>query len=196
MKDAVNKRDKIVDAAASVLASDGLTGVTVAAVATVAAVSSALVHYHFDTKSRLVLAAAERIADRRLASLRSALADGRGLQTVDAVWRALETRTGAGEESAWLEVRSLARRDLAVAGIAQRARTEERTALSARLGPLLGELGVQAPTGTDDLGGALQAALDGIGSALVAGEAPTALRAGYDALWLLLVAAGTPARRR
>lgn len=196
MQDAANTKDTILDAAVRAVATAGLTGCTVAGVAELAAVSSALVHYHFDTKSRLVLAAAERLADRRVAGLRAALTTGSGLHTVDALWRVIEARAASGDESAWSEMRSLAHRDEAVAAVTARARTAERTALAARLEGLLAELGVRPPTGTDELADAVLAALEGASVSLAAGEAPAAVRAAYDALWLVLVAAGTGARRR
>src|ERR1700755_76756 len=46
-------REKIVAAAARVIAEQGLAGVRMAGIAKAAGVSTGLLHYHFDTKERL-----------------------------------------------------------------------------------------------------------------------------------------------
>lgn len=60
---AADKREAILEAALAVLARDGISGVTMRAVAREADVALGLATYHFDDKAGLVAAALERIAD-------------------------------------------------------------------------------------------------------------------------------------
>ena len=59
----VERRAQILDAALAVLARDGISGVSMRAVAREAGLSLGLANYHFDDKHGLVVAALERIAD-------------------------------------------------------------------------------------------------------------------------------------
>ena len=61
MKAATTAADRIADAAVDQLCLHGAAGLTVAAVATAAGISSALVHYHFESRQGLLRAAAERL---------------------------------------------------------------------------------------------------------------------------------------
>ena len=58
-----DKRELILEAALTVLARDGISGVTMRAVSREADVALGLATYHFDDKAGLVTAALERIAD-------------------------------------------------------------------------------------------------------------------------------------
>lgn len=60
---AVDKRERILEAALAVLARDGISGVTMRAVAREADVALGLATYHFTDKDGLLTAALERIAD-------------------------------------------------------------------------------------------------------------------------------------
>ncbi|MEM8705953.1 MAG: TetR family transcriptional regulator [Actinomycetota bacterium] len=60
---AADKRELILEAALAVLGRDGISGVTMRAVAREADVALGLATYHFDDKAGLVAAALERIAD-------------------------------------------------------------------------------------------------------------------------------------
>ncbi|MEO0493158.1 MAG: TetR/AcrR family transcriptional regulator [Actinomycetota bacterium] len=60
---AADKRERILEAALAVLGRDGISGVTMRAVAREADVALGLATYHFEDKAGLVVAALERIAD-------------------------------------------------------------------------------------------------------------------------------------
>jgi AcrR family transcriptional regulator len=68
-------RDKLLDAAATGLAEDGLGGVSARTVAARAGVNQALVFYHFGSVSGLLDAAVRRSVDFAVASYRDRLAD-------------------------------------------------------------------------------------------------------------------------
>ena len=58
-----DRREQILDAALAVLARDGISGVSMRAVAREADLSLGLANYHFEDKHGLLIAALERIAD-------------------------------------------------------------------------------------------------------------------------------------
>lgn len=61
--DGVDTRDAILDAVLTVLARDGVSGVSMRAVARQAGVALGLINYHFDTKTSLIAAALTRVGD-------------------------------------------------------------------------------------------------------------------------------------
>jgi AcrR family transcriptional regulator len=186
----VDKRDVIVESATKLLASAGLSGFTVARVARLARTSSALIHYHFATKQRLLLAAAERLASRRTAVTLARLEGGRGLAALDALWDAHVAGAAADAGRAWLDLLLLAREDAEVTGILRREREREARALAATLPRLLAELDVHLRIPAEVVAGLFVAFLDGLACALAAGEDARELRGVYDAFCLALVALG------
>ncbi len=80
------RRSAILDAVVQVIIDVGYTQMTVADVARVAGVSTALVHYHFSSKAELITAAL-RVASDEDIMLRESLADGTGsaLEQLDRV---------------------------------------------------------------------------------------------------------------
>lgn len=196
MSVASESRARLLDAAAQAVASRGLAGLTVAAVASVAGTSSALVHYHFDTKRALIVALAERMAKQRVESLATAARRGRGLATLDLLWDTLVERSASGSERAMAELIAASASD---AGIAAALRDSSRIWLDAlaQRGPaLMRELGSWPPTGAEEFAAAVAAQLDGVAAALLAGRPAAEVRTAYDAFWLILIAAGQGARRR
>ncbi len=183
------------DAALSVATSVGLAGVTVGDVAQTAGVSTALVHYHFDTKHALLVAAVERAVAADAEVLVRALGAGEGLQTLDRLWEALLDRAGTGRAAFTLEVRLRAARaaDLAAA-LAGGAAVSE--AIGKRLPALLRELGSRLSEPREEVAAAVAAFLDGMSLALAGGRPAAEVRAAYDAFWLTLIAAGQDARGR
>jgi TetR/AcrR family transcriptional repressor of bet genes len=195
MEPSEKTRRRITDAAVAIIGEAGLIDATVARIAKRAGVSSALVHYHFDTKARLITSAAAAIAARRIQSLRAALSRATGMQTVDALWTDLASRAQQGIERAYLEMSSAVRDEPGLAPALEEARRAERAAISRRLPQLLRELGVGMAASPEELSAMLAAALDGMAIALVSGEPEGSVRAAYDALWLTLVAAGQSVAR-
>ena len=190
-----NSIERIVDEACRVIGEGGLGVLTVGVVAERAGVSTALVHYHFDTKARLVVAAAERVAEVRTLRRGSALDGASGLAALDELWLALMAGIGDGVERAWLELVLHARADAEVAAVLSTPRSAARDALARRLPMLMRELGAALPASAEEMAGALDAQLDGLALALLGGQDAAVVRSAYDAFWLTLLAAG-PSRRR
>ena len=191
----MDKRDTIVSAACAMLGSVGVGRLTVALVAKEATVSTALVHYHFATKKKLLAAAAESLARRRTDGRVAALAAGQGLSSLDALWDALiEDRAEA--ERAAPDLILLAREDREVRATLRRERQREQGRLAAALPRLFGSLGTQPRIPFEDLAATLCTFLDGVTASLLAGTPADDVRASYDAFCLALVALGqsVPAR--
>ncbi len=195
MSSSTNSIDRIVDEACRVIGEAGLGALTVGVVAERAGVSTALVHYHFDTKARLVVASAERIAEVRTLRRGSALDAAGGLAALDELWRALVAGIDDGVERAWLELVLHARADAEVAAVLVTPRIAARDAMARRLPLLLRELGAALPASAEEMAASLEAQLDGLALALLGGQDAAVVRSAYDAFWLTLLAAG-PSRRR
>jgi AcrR family transcriptional regulator len=195
MKDSVKNRDSIIGHSSEALGASGLANLTISAVADRAQVSTALVHYHFDTKAKLLVATAGRVAAVRHERRSRALSEASGLGAVDALWEVTATSGRDGVERAYVELVLFARGNAEAAAAMAGQRHVHRAAMIRRLPALLKELGA-APTATaDELSAALDAQLDGLSLALLAGEDPALVRTAYDAFWLSLLAAGQTRRR-
>jgi AcrR family transcriptional regulator len=187
---------KIAAAAVDAAMASGLADLTVGEVAKAANVSTALVHYHFDTKQALLVAVADTATTSAVTRLTQALGHGRGLETVDRVWSHLTERASAGEGRLAAELAVRAVREPEIAAMVGRGMAGARDAIAARLPTLLGELGATLAVPVEEAAAALAAFLDGLTLALGAGAAAHDVRTAYDAFWLTLIAAGQNARRR
>ena len=195
MKAKVNALDRIIDEACVAVGDVGLAGLTIGVIAERAQVSTALIHYHFDTKARLLVAAAERIAAQRAARRTTALNTGEGLGSLDALWEQLVAGVVEGIERAWLELVLFSRSDADVAKALAMPGASARHAAMRRLPSLFGELGAAPRAASEELAAALEAELDGLTMSLLAGQEPALVRTAYDAFWLTLIAA-SPGRGR
>ena len=196
MEAIVDKRDAIVEAAARELVSTGISSFTVARVARAAHASSALVHYHFATKRRLLVAAAERLAARRTALRLASLEGRRGLPALDALWEALIAGAARDAERAWHDLLLLGRDDHDVAAVLLRERRREESVLAAGLPRLLADLDSRPGIRPEDLARLFVTFVDGVACSLALGADASEVRGAYDAFCLALVALGqtTPAR--
>lgn len=185
----VDKRDTIVEAACASLAAAGAARITVALVAKAAHVSTALVHYHFATKHKLLAAAAEALAHRRTERRVTALVAGPGLAGLDALWDVLADDRAAAERTV-PDLILLAREDRDVQSALRRERQREQTRVAAVLPSLFGGLGTQPRMPPEELAATVCTFLDGAAASLMAGIPADDVRASYDAFWLALVALG------
>lgn len=186
MKTPAATLDRIADAAVERLCAEGFESLTVGSVAKAARVSTALVHYHFATKQRLLAGAAERLAIartvRRMAPLRSA-----GLAALDALWDALSAEVESGAERAWHGIVHLGLGDAAVQGSVERQRAADAAQLAAQLPALLQSLGATGRM-PEEIGAVVASLLDGLALQLLGGAKASAVRSAYDAFWLVLIA--------
>jgi AcrR family transcriptional regulator len=191
-----NARVRIAGAAVGAARERGLSGLTVADAARSAGVSSALVHYHFDTKPALIVAIAERSAADDADALIGALGHGRGLETLDRLWEVLVGGVGSGAARLRAELLLRATRDADVAAAIARSGAAVREALARRLPALMAELGGSLPGPAEEMAANIAALFDGLALTLIAGAAVPDVRTAWDAFWLTLLSAGQGARRR
>ena len=190
MKAKANALDRIIDESCVAIGDVGLAALTIGLIAERAQVSTALIHYHFDTKARLLVASAERIALQRADRRSAALSSGSGLQSLDVLWEQLVAGVVEGLERAWLELVLWARTDADVAKALAAPRTTARHAIMRRLPSLLAELGAKPGAANEELAAALDAQLDGLTVSLLGGQNPASVRTAYDAFWLTVISAG------
>jgi AcrR family transcriptional regulator len=192
----MNKADRIAEAACDALMESGLSGVTVGRVARLAKVSTALVHYHYATKHRLLVTAIDRLAARRTAERAAALDAQSGLRALDALWDSIGEEVEVGAARCFLEAAAVAISDRDLRSVLSVRGAEERSAIASRLPRLLEALGARPPATTDELAAVVKAILDGMTQALLgtADRDSSRFRAVYDAFWLLLLASGQPPR--
>jgi len=184
----MDKRDAIVDAACTTLASAGFGRITVGGVAKAARVSTALVHYHFATKGKLLAAAAETLARHRTDGRVAALATEGGLSGLDALWDVVAADRAA--ERTAPDLLLLAREDRDVRSALGRERRREQTRVAAALPGLLAALGTRPRLPLDELATTVCTFLDGAVASLLAGTPADDVRASYDVFWLALVGLG------
>ena len=189
MGDTVDHRDAIIGAACSSLMSAGVGRITVGVVAKAARVSTALVHYHFATKQKLLAAAAEALAQRRGENRVRALQAGQGLSSLDALWGVLADERATAERAA-PDLILLAREDRDVRATLRRERQREQSRVAAVLPELFGNLGTQPRVLEEELAATVCTFLDGVTTSLLSGVPAHDVRASYDAFWLALVALG------
>jgi TetR/AcrR family transcriptional regulator, regulator of biofilm formation and stress response len=187
---------RIAEAAIRVARASGLANLTVGEVAKEAGVSTALVHYHFDTKQALIVAAAERAGTEEAEAMAGAFAHGRGLETLDRIWEVLQERVTSGAARMRAELLVRTAREPDVAAVVGRSAAAVRAALASRLPALLRELGAALTGPADEVAAAIAALLDGLALTLCAGAPAAEVRTAYDAFWLTLLAAGQSVRRR
>lgn len=196
MQDSAASRDRLVSEACTALGELGLGALTVGAIARRAGVSTALVYYHFDTKDRLLRAAAAKLAPERAQRRLDALDRRGGLDSLDVLWEVLESGVASGLERAWSELVLHAREDREIAALLSEQRTAELSAIAARAPALLGELGASLAVGAEEFALLLAATLDGLSAALQSGASAPQVRAAYDAFWLTTISAGPRTARR
>lgn len=190
----MDTRDTILDAAVRVVADDGLSTLTVGRVARRAQVSTALVHYHFATKERLVAEVASRVAKERAQRRVRALEAAPGLPVLDALWTALTDGPGRALSRSWSDLTLLARRDAAVKqSLADGHRTELRATVAA-LPALLEALGAEPGLPVEEVAPVITLLLDGLSLQIALGTPAGDFRTAFDAFWLALAAGGGPGR--
>ncbi len=196
MKTTANARVTIIGAALAEARTRGLADLTVADVAKAAGVSSALVHYHFDTKTALLVAVGERAGVEDAETVAAACAHGAGLATLDRLWEVLAARVASGSARLRAELLLRAAGQPDVAAALTRSAAIVRDAIARRLPGLMTELGGTLTAPPEELAGGIAALFDGLALTLAAGAPAADVRSAYDAFWLTLLSAGQGGRRR
>lgn len=174
----------ILDAARRLIAERGAAAVSLQDVADAAAVSKALIHYHFVDRETLLARLVESTAHALVAREREALRVAHGVSAVDALWTWLEAELARGDIRVLLEVsqdRSPRVQEAARTAAAQRVEAAEAT-----VDRLFALLGLHPRLGPELMAGAVVAFVDGL-----AFDAPLTpgrpARASFDVFWLAML---------
>jgi AcrR family transcriptional regulator len=201
-------RDRLLDAAATALAEDGVAGVSARTVAARAEVNQALVFYHFGSVAGLLDAAVRRSVDLAVASYRDRLADVTTLAELLSLGRDLhEAEKRAGNVLQMAQVMAGALRDETLAGAGRYAVDRWSTEVEVVLGRVLPATPLAGLVEPGALARAIAAAFiglelydgvdpDGAASALASLDAIGALVSAFDTLPPLAVRAVRNRARR
>lgn len=176
-------RERILHAAARLLAAGGAAQMNLQDVAREAGVSKGLIHYHFTDKDALLARVAAWMGEQVVARERRALSSSTPHTAIDALWRWLEEELERGELRALQE---LARHPApAVADAALEIAVHRREAAAVTVEELFAALGLHARLPVVMLGEVVLAFTDGL--AARPGRQRGEARAAFDVFWLALL---------
>jgi AcrR family transcriptional regulator len=158
-------------------------------VATEAGCAKGLVHYHFDTKQKLLVEAVSRIAQARQAAWREAFATGDPQTAVDRTWALIKQEADSGTLRAWSSLVALA--DPKVDQAVSIAAVKLRELMAESMERLFEATGVEAGVPTLELGWLLAAVVHGVTFHATAGADLGVLENAYAAAWLGLLSLTT-----
>jgi AcrR family transcriptional regulator len=176
--------ERILEAAARVLAERGATGLSMQDVAQGAGVSKGLIHYHYRDKDALLARLAAWLADGIERRERSALDGAAPAQAIDALWEWLEGELARGDVRGLLELATLREGDAphAARAAAHRRRITSATTVASLYAALSLHPRVPAPM----LAEVFVAFVDGLAlqGAVVPDLDP---RVAFDTFWLTVL---------
>ena len=175
-------RTRIVDAGIRCVARAGVHGASMSAIATEAAVSKALLHYHFADRARLLAEMVATLGQRLVARERSALAHGPDTRTIDLLWDWLDVELRKGELRALSELQMVPSPLVRLAS--ERAATDRRVAAASIVRSLFARLGLTPRIDVELIGDTTIAFIDGL--ALDRTSARDA-RVSFDVFWLAIL---------
>lgn len=176
--------ERILEAAARVLADQGATGLSMADVAHAAGVSKGLIHYHYRDKDALLARLAGWLADAVEQREHAALAGVAPGAAIDALWHWLEYELALGDIRALLELARLREGDAPAA--AREAASRRRTIAATTVAALYDALALRPRVPPVMLADVFVAFVDGL--ALDAVQGPTEVhRVAYDVFWLAML---------
>ena len=187
-KEATHK--SILDAAEAVLRQRGAHAMTMDAVARAAKCAKGLVHYHFQTKKRLLVETVLQIAAAREAVWAEAFDTPNPQDAIDRTWEVVKGEADSGTLKAWTSLVALA--DDAVDQTVNKVSLAFRSQITEATKELLARAGLRATIGSEPLGWLLAAVVHGIGFQLAAGGDMDVLENAYAAAWLGLLSLTEP----
>ena len=176
-------RARILDAAARCLVRAGVAGATMAAIASEAGVSKALLHYHYSDRARLLAEVVTQLGRRIVGRERAAMDAARGSGAVDALWEWLEGELSRGELRALLEL--ALQREAGIRAAAEAATLARTRAATQTVTQLFEGLGLTPRMPAPLVAGAVVAFVDGL--AIGAASPARNPRVSFDLFWLALL---------
>jgi len=177
-------RARIVDAGIRCIAREGVTGASMAAIALDAAVSKALLHYHYHDRATLLAEIVERIGVRTIERERAAIDSGSNVGGLDALWRWLDGELRRGELAALAELTFV--REGSVRSATRRVASERRQRAARTIERLFAELDLAPKVPPALMADAAVAFVDGLALDVANGSVREP-RVSYDIFWLALL---------
>lgn len=166
------------------MARGGAAEISMGDVAANAAVSKALVHYHFHDKDSLLVALAEQTGQAVIARARGALRSTSDEHVLDACWNAVEEELRAGDLRILLALAEYDSDRLRLA--CRRLAAERRDLTTAQISEVFEHLGLRLRVPAELVADTVIAFIDGLALAnALEPERPT--RPAFDVLWLALL---------
>ncbi len=157
--------------------------VSLSDIAAEAAVSKALILYHFGDRDSLVAAVVDRVADDIAAREHAALAASQSGVAVDSLWRWVEAELARGDIRVLLALGELRAANVRTA--AARAAARRRASAADMVARLFGGLGLQPRVPATLLGDVVIAFIDGL--AVDPSRDSAAQRVAFDVFWLAML---------
>ena len=176
-------RERIVRATIDCVGRTGVGEASLAAIAGVAGVSKALLHYHYSDRARLLAEVVQHLGQRLVEREMAAIVRADGPRAVDAVWQWLEAELARGELRVLLEL-SLVREPI-VRAAADAAARRRHLAAAETVSAIFTRLGLSPRVPVSLLGDASVAFTDGL--ALHGQDAIAQPRVSFDIFWLGLL---------
>ncbi|MEO7457380.1 MAG: helix-turn-helix domain-containing protein [Gemmatimonadaceae bacterium] len=180
--DAPDARTRIVVAGMRCIIREGIAESSMAAIAEEAAVSKALLHYHFSDRAHLLAAIVTAFGKRITARERAAIANGDDTAPVDALWRWVSNELTRGELQALLTIGTI--HDTPVRNALAIVSRNRRDAMQQTIDLLFRRMALTARVPVDVIAEACVVFVDGL--ALQTRE-PESARLTFDVFWLAML---------
>ncbi|MGZ5232438.1 MAG: TetR/AcrR family transcriptional regulator [Burkholderiales bacterium] len=178
-------RSRIVRAGVRCVVRDGIAGASMAAIATEAEVSKALLHYHFTDRAQLLAEMTTLLGRRLITRERGALGRDDIVTPVDRLWQWVSAELDRGELRALLALATV--HDTVVQTAMEEVSTARRSSATATVEQLFVQLGLAPRVSTALIADANVAFTDGLALDSESGRDP---RVSFDVFWLAMLSLG------
>lgn len=178
-------RSRIVRAGIRCVVRDGIAGASMAAIATEAEVSKALLHYHFTDRAQLLAEMITLLGRRLITRERGALEREETATPVDRLWQWLSAELDRGELRGLLALATV--HDSAVQSAMEEVSTARRTSAAATVAQLFVQLGLTPRVSAMLMADANVAFVDGLALDREFGRDS---RVSFDVFWLAMLSLG------
>jgi AcrR family transcriptional regulator len=178
-------RSRIVRAGIRCVVRDGMAGASMAAIASEADVSKALLHYHFSDRAQLLAEMTTLLGRRLITREQSALEYNETVTPVERLWQLISAELDRGELRALLALATV--HDKAVRDAMDEVSTARRTSSAATVDELFAQLGLTPRVSTTLIAGASVALVDGLALDRESGRDS---RVSFDVFWLAMLSLG------
>jgi len=183
-RETVPAPERILDAAARAIVTSGAAAMSLSEVAAEAAVSKALIHYHYHDKDSLLVRLVDHTVDELTQRERTALEGQHSPLAVDSIWGWLVGELQRGSLRVLLEVSQY--RSASVQGAARRAAALRRATTTETVSHLFSILELRPRVPPELIAEVVVAFVDGLAMDATLGD-ERSTRVAFDVFWLALL---------